>query len=91
MDWSLFVQCFKVEDALDEHHSVAESAVVAYPHDIHGDGIYAFIILKENVELSEKEITEQLKALVKSKIVAYAVPHIFLVSSALNAVESPCF
>lgn len=70
----------EVEDALDDHPAVAESAVVSYPHDIYGEGIYAYIILKDNVEVSESEVVEQLKALVKSKIVAYAVPNRFLVS-----------
>ena len=36
----------EVEDALDEHELVAESAVVGYPHDIKGQGIKAFVTLK---------------------------------------------
>lgn len=36
----------EIEDALDEHEAVAESAVVGYPHDVKGEGIYAFITLK---------------------------------------------
>ena len=34
----------EVEDAIDEHESVIETAVVGFPHDIKGQGIYAFVI-----------------------------------------------
>ena len=37
----------EVEDALDEHPAVVESAVVGYPHDIKGQGIYAYVICRE--------------------------------------------
>ena len=36
----------EVESALVAHHKVAEAAVVGYPHDIKGQGIYAFVTLK---------------------------------------------
>jgi acetyl-CoA synthetase len=63
----------------DEHHEVSESAVVGFPHDILGEGIYAFVTLKDNVKKSEIEIIEDLKKLVKKQISGYAVPHHFLV------------
>ena len=34
----------EIEDAIDEHEQVVETAVVGYPHDIKGQGIYAFVI-----------------------------------------------
>ncbi len=37
----------EVEDAIDEHPNVVESAVVGYPHDIKGQGIYAYVICDE--------------------------------------------
>ncbi|NNC83801.1 MAG: acetate--CoA ligase [Flavobacteriales bacterium] len=37
----------EVENAIDEHPAVIESAVVGYPHDIKGQGIYAYIISKD--------------------------------------------
>jgi acetyl-CoA synthetase len=41
----------EVENAINEHPNVIESAVVGYPHDIKGQGIYAFIIVdKESIE-----------------------------------------
>lgn len=40
----------EVESALVSHESVAEAAVVGYPHDIKGEGIYAYVTLKQGVE-----------------------------------------
>lgn len=39
-----------IEDAINEHPAVAESAIVGYPHDIKGNALYGFIILKESGE-----------------------------------------
>ncbi|MEP6647377.1 MAG: AMP-binding protein, partial [Saprospiraceae bacterium] len=53
----------EVENAINEHPLVVESAVVGYPHPIKGQGIYAFIISKRNIDddLSfHKEINEKL-------------------------------
>jgi acetyl-CoA synthetase len=43
----------EIESALVSHKDVAEAAVVGYPHDVKGEGIYAFVILKEGVSESE--------------------------------------
>ena len=40
----------EIEDAINEHESVAESAVVGYPHDIKGQGIYAYVTLNSGEE-----------------------------------------
>ena len=37
----------EIESAINEHDVVAESAVVGFPHDIKGQGIYAYVILRE--------------------------------------------
>ncbi|MDG2464642.1 MAG: acetate--CoA ligase [Crocinitomicaceae bacterium] len=37
----------EIENALDEHESIVEAAVVGYPHDIKGNSIYAFVTLKD--------------------------------------------
>jgi len=59
---------------------VAESAVVGYGHDIHGEGIFAYIILKQDSNnFSEEKIINELKQNVKQKISGYAVPHGILV------------
>jgi acetyl-CoA synthetase len=43
----------EIESALVAHPAVAESAVVGYPHDIKGQGIYAFVTLKEGFKASD--------------------------------------
>ena len=43
----------EVESALVAHHDVAEAAVVGYPHDIKGQGIYAYVTLKAGVEATD--------------------------------------
>jgi len=40
----------EVEDAVDEHNNVVETAVVGYPHDIKGQGIYAYVICNKAAE-----------------------------------------
>ncbi|MFN3917282.1 MAG: acetate--CoA ligase [Flavobacteriales bacterium] len=53
----------EIESAINEHKNVIESAVVGYPHDIKGQGIYAFVICekqptKESMEALRDEIIE---------------------------------
>jgi len=36
-----------IEDAINEHNAVAESAIVGFPHDIKGNALYGYVILKE--------------------------------------------
>ncbi|MFA9186715.1 acetate--CoA ligase [Flavobacterium magnesitis] len=44
-----------IEDAINEHLAVAESAIVGFPHDIKGNALYGFVILKEAGEKRDKE------------------------------------
>lgn len=44
----------EVESAIDEHSAVCETAVVGYPHDIKGQGIYAFVICYDKPSEEEK-------------------------------------
>jgi acetyl-CoA synthetase len=44
-----------IEDAINEHPGVAESAIVGFPHDIKGNALYGFIILKETGETRDRE------------------------------------
>lgn len=39
----------EVEDALNKHDHIVESAVVGYPHDIKGQGIYAYVIVTDHI------------------------------------------
>ncbi|HZR07664.1 MAG TPA: acetyl-coenzyme A synthetase, partial [Myxococcales bacterium] len=43
----------EIESALVSHRDVAEAAVVGFPHDIKGQGIYAYVTLKQGVEASD--------------------------------------
>ena len=40
----------EIESAINEHESIAESAVVGFPHNIKGEGLYAYVILKEGYD-----------------------------------------
>ena len=48
----------EIESALVAHPQVAESAVVGYPHDIKGQGIYAYVTLVEGVEATDTLVAE---------------------------------
>ena len=43
-----------IEDAINEHPAVAESAVVGFPHDVKGNALYGFVILKESGEYRDR-------------------------------------
>lgn len=54
-----------IEDSINEHPAVAESAIVGFPHDIKGNALYGYVILKEvgesrNRENLAKEINQQI-------------------------------
>jgi acetyl-CoA synthetase len=65
----------EVESALVAHPAVAEAAVVGYPHDIKGQGIYAYVTLKAGHEPSDKLLGE-LKQTVRKQIGAIASPDV---------------
>ena len=65
----------EIESALVEHDLVAEAAVVGYPHDVKGQGIYAFVTLMQGTRGTAALQTE-LVDLVKSEIGAIARPDI---------------
>ncbi len=58
-----------IEDAINEHKQVAESAIVGYPHDIKGNALYGFITLKKAVSSENHEnVKKEINALISSKI-----------------------
>ena len=63
----------EVESALVAHANVAEAAVVGFPHDIKGQGIYAFVTLNAGVVESDALLAE-LRATVRREIGGLAVP-----------------
>jgi acetyl-CoA synthetase len=44
-----------IEDAINEHPAVAESAIVGFPHDIKGNALYGYVILKESGEYRDRD------------------------------------
>jgi acetyl-CoA synthetase len=63
----------EVESALVAHKGVAEAAVVGYPHDIKGQGIYAYVTLNVGVEPAE-ELRKELVLWVRKEIGPIAAP-----------------
>lgn len=55
----------EIESAINEHDAVAESAVVGYPHDLKGQGIYAYVIMNEGKEPSDVVKAEIVKVVRK--------------------------
>ncbi|MDE3743575.1 acetate--CoA ligase [Maribacter polysaccharolyticus] len=58
-----------IEDAINEHQAVAESAIVGFPHDVKGNALYGFVILKETGESRDRdnvrnEINQQITELI---------------------------
>lgn len=63
----------EVESALVSHPDVAEAAVIGKPHEVKGESIKAFVVLKKGVEPSEK-LVEELKLHVRNVLGPIAVP-----------------
>ncbi len=77
----------EVESALDSHPAVAEAAVVGTPHDVKGQGIYAFVTLKSGMEPDE-ELMKELVAQVRKEIGPIATPDKIQFSTVLPKTRS---
>ena len=67
----------EVEAALGGHKSVAESAVVGFPHSLKGEGIYCFVILKATVTgAPTPALRAEIIATVRARIGAIATPDV---------------
>ena len=77
----------EVESALVSHAKVAEAAVCPMPHDIKGQGLYAFVTLKEGIHESS-ELKKELLMHVRKEIGAIAVPEIIQFTPALPKTRS---
>ena len=65
----------EVESSLASHHSVAEAAVVGYPHEIKGEALCAFVVLKQSASADKHSIfSEELKNHVAKEIGPVAKP-----------------
>jgi acetyl-CoA synthetase len=65
----------EVESALVAHPKVAEAAVVGYPHEIKGQGIYCYVTLMDNEEPSDA-LVKELRAWVRTEIGPIASPDV---------------
>jgi acetyl-CoA synthetase len=77
----------EVEDAINKHPFVVESAVVGYPHDIKGQGIYAFVICDRAVH-SEKAFKDEVLVEINKQIGPIARPDIIQVVPGLPKTRS---
>ena len=58
-----------IEDAINEHPAVAESAIVGYPHDVKGNALFGFIILKEQHDPKDQQaLIKTINALIASQV-----------------------
>jgi acetyl-CoA synthetase len=77
----------EVESSLVAHESVSEAAVVGYPHDIKGQGIYAYVTLMAGVEPTE-ELRKELVAWVRKDIGPIASPDLIQFAPGLPKTRS---
>jgi acetyl-CoA synthetase len=58
-----------IEDAINEHPAVAESAIVGYPHDIKGNALYGYVTLKETgADRNQDNLRKEINDLITSRI-----------------------
>jgi acetyl-CoA synthetase len=77
----------EIESALVSHGAVAEAAVVGYPHNIKGDGIYTYVVLKEGIAPSD-DLREALINQVRKVIGPIATPDKIQFTSGLPKTRS---
>ena len=81
------ISTMEVESALVDHHSVAEAAVIGKTHELKGQAIAAFVIIKSGIEVTQGLIDE-LKAHVSHKIGPIARPDDIIISAELPKTRS---
>lgn len=58
-----------IEDSINEHPAVAESAIVGYPHDVKGNALYGFVILKDaGAERNRENLAKEINQLISEQI-----------------------
>lgn len=78
----------EVENAINEHPQVNESAVVGFPHEIKGQGIYAFVVCNTNGKVEEEGIKKSILAGVSKIIGPIAKPDKIQIVSGLPKTRS---
>ncbi len=77
----------EIESAFVSHKDVSEAAVVGYPHDVKGNGLYCYVSLKVGVDSSEDLILE-LKKTIREKIGPIATPDYIHITAGLPKTRS---
>ena len=78
----------EVESALVLHESVAEAAVVGFPHDIKGEGIYAYVTLMQGDNSDPESLRKELISLVRKEIGPIANPDVIQYAPGLPKTRS---
>ncbi len=78
----------EVEDAINQHPRVHESAVVGYPHEIKGQGIYAYVICSDLSDEEKKTIEQEIRDTVTKQIGPIAKPDQIQIVSGLPKTRS---
>lgn len=82
------ISTMEVESALVDHHDVAEAAVIGKTHDVKGQAICAFVILKAEAKRTGEEMIKELKQHVAEKIGPVARPDDIILSAELPKTRS---
>jgi len=77
----------EIENAINQNKRIAESAVVGYPHDIKGQGIYAFVVCKDSV-FDSVNLRGEINETVTAQIGKFAKPDKIQIVSALPKTRS---
>ncbi len=77
----------EIESAFVSHKDVAEAAVVGYPHDVKGNGLYCYVSLKAGIDSSE-ELVVDLKKTIREKIGPIATPDFIHITAGLPKTRS---
>lgn len=78
----------EVEDAINQHPKVVESAVVGYPHPIKGSGIYAYVIAEEVADAEKNGLEDEIRDTVNRLIGPIAKPDVIQMVSGLPKTRS---
>lgn len=78
----------EIEDIIDDHPDIAESAIVGFPHHIKGEGIYAYVVLMEEGKHKEEELEAELRGMVRQRITSFAQPDKILFAPGLPKTRS---
>jgi acetyl-CoA synthetase len=77
----------EIESALVAHPAVAEAAVVGYPHDIKGQGIYVYLLPNDGIEISE-ELSKEVRKWVREDLSPIASPDLIQWTTGLPKTRS---